>query len=854
MLPEHPTQTNGSRNDQGLKKSSILNIEIHPKPTPEQRPQNSCTFVRKHRIPWLSFQDNPTETEYRRGRRINGLQLPLHPLQLFGWVILILFGLAAYIVLLPSFCTDIQQPLLGLLSGLYIVHTISHLSALLIDPADSELRRLHRNDRIVPEFDRTKHSHVIENGRCHLCNIKTSSVRTKHCSVCNKCVGKFDHHCKWLNHCVGGRNYVAFLMCVVSAVIAALVILAAAISQIVFYHIKPEWLSDWYDKDKINGAAEDDNTTTIVLEQMFNQTSDGNVTDLYSNATLSLSSTVASTISGTVGTSGISLHDTVFLIFVGVLGVLAAITAGLLLHLCFFHIYISFLGLTTYEYIRNHRQNTSSTSSSNTNGNHVNTHLESPSSLLAPTSAPSQIFFCSNATHPKSVLVPGSHGGTRPQTLHCCENSREYHQSTSLLSSKTYYLCSMLEEDELSNQEMMPTGDVPIVTGERRNGTPKHKSKTFHCCSQFQQHHKITTAQTTTTSTTATPIVIGGEFEATTRSYVHFSEQCTFCTFRIKTPSKSDSISLQDKRCCLKTITKHHRWRRKWNCCSNVPDSPDVPNDIISNISSAIPANYDASSIVQQYQHARNGTKANPTKQIPPNFVKTNGHQLHHQRSGGNAKMPRPRLIRPWPITRFRYMLRMIGRYRRPHCRHNSTNSANLSSVKQNQVRPIPSIDNEANSTLPTHNPQQTLQSIETILPTSVIRDEVVYNVGELTLPPALPPPVRRKIPNPTDLDELAETLGFSQPQRASTPAQPSTYRRPLRRKNLRTRSPTLSPIHESGLSNPTSPQPCRHAVSVACTGAAGLANATGSISANMCNAASASTAVANGSSSDLDD
>nr|CAI5816918.1 unnamed protein product [Callosobruchus analis] len=41
---------------------------------------------------------------------------------------------------------------------------------------------------------------------------------------------------------------------------------------------------------------------------------------------------------------------------VAALGLLAAITAGLLLHLCFFHIYISFLGLTTYEYIRQQRQ------------------------------------------------------------------------------------------------------------------------------------------------------------------------------------------------------------------------------------------------------------------------------------------------------------------------------------------------------------------------------------------------------------------------------------------------------------------------------------------------------------------
>lgn len=84
----------------------------------------------------------------------------------------------------------------------------SYFAACCVEPGQVHNKR----ETILAALKLFKYDGVLfeKKKTCSTCKIE-KPARSKHCSMCGFCVQRFDHHCVWINQCVGLHNYKYFL-------------------------------------------------------------------------------------------------------------------------------------------------------------------------------------------------------------------------------------------------------------------------------------------------------------------------------------------------------------------------------------------------------------------------------------------------------------------------------------------------------------------------------------------------------------------------------------------------------------------------------------------------------------------
>ena len=152
----------------------------------------------------------------------------------------------------------------------------------------SQIRLIFRDPGIVPrsdkffrdQFDPVRHSYrercpamAIETTNnslfphrlkfCEACSIYRPP-RTTHCSACDTCMERFDHHCPWLGGCVARRNYGTFLVFLISLSLLVLGTLAQSMAQLALVTLDERAASGGSTAQAIRRALQDNVPVAIV--------------------------------------------------------------------------------------------------------------------------------------------------------------------------------------------------------------------------------------------------------------------------------------------------------------------------------------------------------------------------------------------------------------------------------------------------------------------------------------------------------------------------------------------------------------------------------------------------------------
>jgi palmitoyltransferase ZDHHC1/11 len=134
-------------------------------------------------------------------RRTNGWEKPYNEEQMASWLLFVLVLLHFYLFIQPLLWDNSSRIVIPIIYGvLTIIAGHSVYKTCSINTCDPNLiTNPDDNDKGFQAIDGDGDGDNVNKGKekhCFKCNVDVDKT-SLHCQFCNKCILKYDHHCKW---------------------------------------------------------------------------------------------------------------------------------------------------------------------------------------------------------------------------------------------------------------------------------------------------------------------------------------------------------------------------------------------------------------------------------------------------------------------------------------------------------------------------------------------------------------------------------------------------------------------------------------------------------------------------------